>query len=395
MSEKRKDHKGRILRTGESQRKDLLYQYRYTDNRGKRRTIYDSGLNSLREQVKKIQKHLDDDMDYAAGEVTVIELLERYISLKQGVRYNTRTGYDFALKLIKKEDFGYRKIRGIKVSDAQLWMMKLREDGRRYSTLARIRGIAKPAFQLACDEDAIRKNPFGFKLSNVVANDSQKRIAMTHEQQHTWMSFVKNDKTYSEYYDEFVVLLGTGLRVSEFCGLTKSSIDFENRKIRIDHQLCRESGGKYYAEKTKTKCGIRFIPMTDAVYQSLKSIIANRRKVKTEIIVDGYGGFLFLDKNGRPKIAHHYESMMRYATKKYRKLHPDAPLPRITPHVFRHTFCTNMANSGMDIKTLQYVMGHSNISLTLDVYTHINYDRVADEMAKIVDLKPILVQIDV
>ena len=119
MSEKRKDHKGRILRTGESQRKDLIYQYRYIDIRGKRQTVYSSDLKELREKEKEIQKRLDDGLDYSAGNISVIALLERYISLKQGVRYNTKVGYNFVLNLIKKEDFGNRQIRDIKVSDAQ------------------------------------------------------------------------------------------------------------------------------------------------------------------------------------------------------------------------------------------------------------------------------------
>ena len=135
MSEKRKDNKGRILRTGESQRKDLIYQYRYTDIRGKRQTIYSSD-----------------------------SLLERYISLKQGVRYNTKAGYNFVLNLVKKEDFGYRQIRDIKVSDAQQWIMKLHNDGKGYSTFTSVRGVVKPAFQMAYNEDIIRRNPFDFKL---------------------------------------------------------------------------------------------------------------------------------------------------------------------------------------------------------------------------------------
>ena len=389
MSEKRKDNKGRILRTGESQRKDLIYQYRYTDIRGKRQTVYSSDLKELREKEKEIQKQLDDGIDYAAGKITVIQLLERYISLKQGVRYNTKVGYNFVLNLIKKEDFGYRQIRDIKVSDAQKWIMKLHSDGKGYSTITSVRGVVKPAFQMAYNEDIIRKNPFDFKLVDIVPNDSQKRIAMTDEQQKIWMDFIREDKTYCKYYDEFVVLLGTGMRVSEFCGLTKSDRDFENRRIRVDHQLVRERGGKYYVEKTKTECGIRFIPMTDDVYQSLKNILANRRKMKTEIIVDGYSGFILIDKDCHPKVALHIENEMRWAMKKYKKLHPEQPLPHITPHVFRHTFCTNMANKGMDIKTLQYLMGHSDVGVTLNVYTHASYDRAVEQMAKIVDFKQI------
>lgn len=106
---------------------------------------------------------------------------------------------------------------------------------------------------MAYNEDIIRRNPFDFKLVDVVPNDSQKRIAMTEEQQEIWMGFIREDKTYTKYYDEFVVLLGTGMRVSEFCGLTKSDLDFGNRRIRVDHQLVRERGGKYYVEKTKTE----------------------------------------------------------------------------------------------------------------------------------------------
>lgn len=386
MSEKRKDNKGRILRTGESQRKDLIYQYRYTDIRGKRQTVYSSDLKELREKEKEIQKQLDNGIDYAAGKITVVQLLERYISLKQGVRYNTKVGYNFVLNLIKKEDFGYRQIRDIKVSDAQKWIMKLHSDGKGYSTITSVRGVVKPAFQMAYNEDIIRKNPFDFKLVDIVPNDSQKRIAMTDEQQKIWMDFIREDKTYCKYYDEFVVLLGTGMRVSEFCGLTKSDLDFENRRICVDHQLVRERGGKYYVEKTKTECGIRFIPMTDDVYKSLKNILANRRKMKTEIIVDGYSGFILIDKDCHPKVALHIENEMRWAMKKYKKLHPEQPLPHITPHVFRHTFCTNMANKGMDIKTLQYLMGHSDVGVTLNVYTHASYDRAAQQMAKIVDL---------
>lgn len=383
MSEKRKDNKGRILRTGESQRKDLIYQYRYTDIHGKRQTVYSSDLKELREKEKEIQKQLDEGIDYAAGNVTVIALLERYISLKQGVRYNTKVGYNFVLNLVRKEDFGYRQIRDIKVSDAQKWIMKLHEDGKGYSTITSVRGVVKPAFQMAYNEDIIRRNPFDFKLVDVVPNDSQKRIAMTEEQQTLWMSFIREDKTYTKYYDEFVVLLGTGMRVSEFCGLTKGDLDFGNRRIRVDHQLVRERGGKYYVEKTKTECGCRFIPMTEEVYQGLKNILAHRKQLKTEMIVDGYSGFIMLDKNGNPKVALHIENEMRWAMKKYKKLHPDSPLPHITPHVFRHTFCTNYANDGMDIKNLQYLMGHSDAGVTLNVYTHASYAHAAEQMAEI------------
>lgn len=383
MSNKRKDHKGRLLRTGESQRGDLIYQYRYTDLCGKRRSIYDSDLQGLRRKEKELQRQLDDGIDYEAGQITVLELLKRYVSLKQGVRHNTRMGYKFVLNLVAKEEFGSRRICTVKVSDAKLWFLKLHQDGKGYSTITNVRGVVKPAFQMACDEDAIRKNPFIFKLTDVVPNDSERRIALTEEQLRTWMDFIRQDETYSKYYDEFVVLLDTGLRVSEFCGLTRKDLDFKNRRIRVDHQLLRELGGKYHVEATKTASGIRYIPMTDAVYRSLNNMLANRPKVTVEPVVDGLTGFIMLDKNGRPKVALHIENELRWAMKKYRKLHPDKPLPHITPHVFRHTFCTNYANAGMDIKNLQYLMGHSDAGVTLNVYTHASYSHAASQMVSL------------
>ena len=387
MSEKRRDHKGRLLRTGESQRKDLTYQYRYTDVTGKRRTFYAKDLKELRKQEDNIQREIEAGINYCAGNISMIELVERYVSLKQGVRHATKVGYNFVLNLIRKEDFCHRKINTIKTSDAKLWFMKLQKDGRGYSTITSIRGVVKPAFQMACDEDIIRKNPFAFSLAGVVVNDSKKRQALTPEEQEIFMTFVKEDSHYSCYYDEFNVLLGTGMRVSEFCGLTIGDLDFENRKIRVEKQLIKERGGIYHVEKTKTESGVRFIPMSDAVYQSLKNIVANRRTPHKELLVDGYTGFLLLDKNGNPKVGLHLDHHMQWTMKKYRRTRTE-PLPTITPHVLRHTFCTNMANGGMDLKSLQYLMGHSDAGITMNVYTHASFAQAEKSMQKILRFEP-------
>lgn len=151
----------------------------------------------------------------------------------------------------------------------------------------------------------------------------------------------------------------------------------------MDHQLVRKRGGKYYVKDTRTTCGCRFLQMTDTVYHSLKKMLERRPKVKKEVVVDGYTGFIMLDKNDNPKVALHIENEMRWAMKKYKKLHPDSPLPHITPHVFRHTFCTNYANDGMDIKNLQYLMGHSGAGVTLSVDAHASYAHAAEQVAKI------------
>lgn len=325
-----------------------------------------------------------EGIDYAGGEITVIQLLERYISLKRGVRYNTTTGYKFVMSVVKKEPFGQRIIRDIKMSDAKLWFIKLYDDGYSYSTIASIRGVVKPAFQMAYTEDIIRRNPFEFRL-DIIPNNTQKRVALSPKQQEQFLEFTKNDKHFCRYLDEIKILLGTGMRISELCGLTISDLDFDRRRIRVDHQLQRTRDMKYVIEDTKTESGERMVLMTPEVKEAFQRILANRKNPKVEPMVDGYSGFLFLDKNGRPMVALHWEKYFQHIREKYNKIYK-VQMPKVTPHVCRHTFCSNMAKSGMNPKTLQYIMGHSEIGVTLNTYTHLGYEDAEEEMQKIVDV---------
>ena len=108
------------------------------------------------------------------------------------------------------------------------------------------------------------------------------------------------------------------------------------------------------------RCACRYSKHSSDVMDAFKRIIKMRPKPKIEPIVDGYSGFLFLDKNGKPKVALHWEKYFQLSVAKYNKIYR-VQLPKITPHVCRHTFCTNMAKSGMNPKVLQYIMGHGDI----------------------------------
>ena len=383
---KRKDKNGILLRKGETQLPNGRYQYRYTDCFGDRHSFNAETLDELRVVEREAKKDDEEGRAYAAGNITVIDLVKRYLKLKKSSRYNTKVNYGTVSRILEHEQFCKHKIRDIKTSDAKLWFIDLQARGYRYCSITNIRGVVKPAFDMAWDEEIIRRNPFMFKITDAILNDTVARAALTEEEEKEWMGFIKTDKTYSKYYDEFVVLFGTGMRVSEFCGLTKSNLDFENRKIHVDHQLCREretNKNRYFVEKTKTSAGIRDIPMTDEVFAALKNIVRNRPKVKTELILNGYSGFLLIDKNNNPKVALHIENEFRWARVKFDKLYPNNTLPHITPHVARHTFATRMAQSGMDVKALQYLMGHSDAGVTMNVYTHTNYDFAEKQMKKI------------
>ena len=397
MSEVRRDNKGRKLFNGESQRKDGKYEYKYHDAWGKRKTVYSWKLTptdrvpagkrddiSLREKIKQIQKDLNSNITPDGGNFTVLELVEKYISQKTGVRHNTRSNYNFVVNVIKKEAFGQKRIDKIKVSDAKEWLIKMQQiDGRGYSSIHTIRGVVRPAFQMAVDDDLLVKNPFEFQLNTVVVNDSVTREAITRQQERDFLEFVKNDQHFCKYYGGIYILFKTGFRISEFVGLTKKNLDFENNRIIVDHQLQRTRDMKYIIEDTKTESGECMVPMTPEVKEAFQRILANRKNPKIEPMVDGYSSFLFLDKNGRPMVALHWEKYFQHIREKYNKIYR-IQMPKVTPHVCRHTFCSNMAKSRMNPKTLQYIMGHSDISVTLNVYTHLNYDDAEEEMQKVV-----------
>ena len=396
MSEKRRDNRNRILREGEYQRADGRYRYRYIDEDGKEKNVYSWRLDkndptpkgikrdlSLREKEKQIQADLFDHIVTHGGNYTVIELVEKYISLKTGVSHNTRAGYKTVINLLKKDPFGKLRIDKVHLSDAKTWLIKLQQtDGKGYSSIHSIRGVLRPAFQMAVDDDLIRKNPFGFELASVIVNDSVTREAITRKQERELLKFIKEDKHFSRYYDAIYILFHTGLRISEFCGLTFSDIEFKQMRIKVDHQLQRTSEMQYVIQEPKTESGIRYIPMSEEVAACFRRIIASRTAPKVEPMVDGHAGFLFLDKNDRPMVALHWEKYLEHIVEKYNKIYR-IPMPKVTPHVCRHTFCSNMAKSGMNPKTLQYIMGHSDISVTLNVYTHVQFDDAQAELLRV------------
>ena len=390
----RRDSKHRVLRAGESMRADGNYQFKYLIA-GIPHFVYSWKLEptdklpagkkpclSLRELEKQIGYDLESQLDPMKRNITVNELVERYLSTKTGAKHSTVANYNFVKNILKKEEFSEAKIADVKTSDAKLFLIKMQSDGKGYSTVKSVRGVLRPAFQMAVDDDILNKNPFEFQLATVVVNDSVTREAITRKQERAFLEFVASDKHFCKYYDGIYILFKTGLRISEFVGLTLADVDMKNRKININHQLQRKRNMEYVIEDTKTSSGTRVIPMTDDVYECFKRIIANRKKPKVEPMVCGKSGFLYLDKNDMPMVALHWEKYFQHICEKYNSIYK-VQMPKITPHVCRHTFCSNMAKSGMNPKTLQYIMGHSDIGVTLNTYTHIGFEDAQEELQRV------------
>ena len=392
---KRRDKRNRVLRSGESQSADGRYRFTYYEN-GKQRCIYSWKLETtdrlpagkreclaLREIERELGVKKEKGLSLSASHTTVLELVKKYTDLRRDVRATTRTGYKTVMNFLEKDPLGGWMIDNVRASDAKRWFISLQDSGKGYSTIHTIRGVLRPAFQLAVEADLIVKNPFDFELSSVIVNDSVKREALSRKDERRFLDFIKHDRHFSRYYDGVYILFKTGLRISEFCGLTMQDIDFDEKTIRIDHQLQRTSDMRYSIVPTKTNAGTRVIPMTPDVEKCFRHIVGKRmNKPRRECAIDGKKGFLFFDKNGRPMVAMHWEKYFQHMVEKYNKIYRDQ-LPEITPHVCRHTYCSDMAKAGISPKTLQYLMGHSEIGVTMNTYTHFGLEEAQREIEAI------------
>lgn len=384
----RKDSKGRNLHTGESQRKtDGLYMYRYTDTKsGKRQTVYAGDLPELREKEKQIAKDMDDNIltDAAIKKMTVNTLFERYIQTKE-LAETTRINYVNMWNGHARDDIGNIKVVQLRSSHVKTFYAKMSKAEYSHSTIKFIHTLLCPALEMAVDDDIIRKNPARNALSSDYGEAAKEKDVLTFDEQQRLFNFIGESNAYNVYVPMLTIMLEVGLRCGELIGLTWSDVDMEKKDLFINHQLIYKDFGdgyKFHASDTKTDAGIRTIPLSQTVQKAFTeqrklNFMLGRHSTET---VDGYSDFIFLAKTGRPLMpsavnnilynivdAYNKEEVAK-AKKEYRKA---LLLPKISAHNLRHTACTNMAKRGMNLKILQYIMGHAHSDVTMDVYNHI------------------------
>ena len=399
MSEKRKDKRGRLLRTGETQ--DPVtgeYRFSYYEN-GKKQNFRSWRLNptdplpdgkrpglSLREKEEQYQEGKRKGIKFAKGNITVNELVELYFKTRVNSRLkkSTRQYYENASKVLSSNEFGKRKIKNVTTSSAIEWMVSLQKSGNSYAKLYGVRSVLRSAFRIAVQDGWLYKNPFDdFTANEILVNDSSKRDAISPEDEKRFLDFIKNHRHYRKYYEAIYILFNTGMRISEFCGLTLDDLDFDKRTITINKQLQKVGSEVFVEHSAKTKSGNRVIPMEDGVYEAFKVIVENRKKNPRNPTVNGISNFLYIDRTNKPMVAKLWDGRFSMIEMSYNDIHKDSPLPHITPHVCRHTYCSKKAKAGMNPAQLAYLMGHSSINVTLGVYTHVRYEDALAELRRI------------
>lgn len=388
-SNKRKDSKGKVLKKGESQKDSNLYMYRWKNSYGVRKYVYADSLEELRKKEAEIEREIVLGISRTA--ITLNEQIEIYLHIKGNLAKSTQNNYQYYYKhTIKDSRIGSMKVVDIKKSDILIFYRKLSDTGYSAGTIKIIQKIIRPALQLACDDDVILKNPADGCMKDYT-EAVEKKYALTFDEEQEFLDRIKSRPRMKRYYPMYAILLQTGLRISELIGLTWDDVDMDKKEININHQIqYRLIDGKtqYYASKTKTSAGKRIIPMTDSIYK----LFVEQRKVyfstkkDTSFEIDGYKNFVFASHvTGKCMNHNSIRRMMRRIVDMNKER--EIQLPNISPHILRHTTCCRMAESGCDIKVLQYWLGQTDIRTTMCVYNHVDTERVKREITKMENLQ--------
>lgn len=401
MNDKRRDNKGRILRQGELQRNDGKYEYRYEDLNGERRSVYSWKLVetdkipngkrkcvALRDMEKAIQRDLDDGINtFAANRMTLNRLFDEYIESKYELKPSTRTNYKYMYNKYVREDIGTRNISSIKFSHIKKFYIHLMRDiGFKPNSLENIHTVLHPVFTIAVRDGLIRTNPTDGVMADIKKShdwEKPKRHALTVPQQEAFVGFIKSNYKYRHWLPAFTFMLGTGCRVGEVAGLRWQDCDFQKNIITIDHNLTYRpsedgSGCTFRISTPKTKAGERIIPMFAAVRDALISErIRQMESGVNQSVVDGYSGFVFSNRFNEILNPHSINRAIERIVRDYNLAESEQAekesrkpelLPHFSAHNLRHTFCTRLCETETNLKVIQEIMGHADITTTMDIY---------------------------
>lgn len=401
----RKDGKGRVLRKGEHYRKaDGRYSYIYTDPLGKQRTIYANSLVTLRQKEEALVRDQMDGLNvYVAGSADVNFLFDRYISTKTELRSTTRSNYLYTWNHFIRDTFGKKKIKDVKYSDVLFFYTDLlHNQNLQINTLENINTVLRPAFQLAVRDDIIRKNPVDGAYAEVKKRNGgsrKTRRALTVEQQRAFIKYVAQNPFFYHWYPFFTFLLGTGCRIGEAIGIRWDDVDMENRIININHSLTYYSRSddsfkcEFRVSEPKTEAGNRDIPMMQPVYEVLKEELERQEEEGFCCeSVDGMTNFIFTNRFGTP----HNPAAVNRAIKRIVDAHNAEEevqakkekrepiiIPRFSCHIFRHTFASRFCENETNIKVIQDVMGHADVSTTMNIYAEVNKEVTRESLEKL------------
>ena len=391
MIERRKDRNRRVLKEGESQRKDGTYDYRWRTSDGKRHSVYARTLEELREKEAAIQRDKRDGIRAEAKNTTINDIFDMWVLLKKGLKDNTFQNYQYMYNQFVYPDFGQNKVGTIKRSDVRrFYNMLVDERGLKIATIDNIHTVLHQVLNLAVEDDYLRNNPADHALKELKQArnlDSEKRKSLSLEEQNLFLNYLRESKPYRHWYPIFAVMLGSGLRVGEAIGLRWEDVDMEKGFVSVNHTLVyynHAENGCYFGVNTpKTKAGQRVIPMTEIVKEAfqIEKAYQELHHISSRVQIDGYTNFVFINRFGNVQNQGTLNKALRRIVRDCNQEIMDKAgnkevtlLPRFSCHILRHSFATRLCEAGVNMKVIQDVLGHADIGTTMNIYADATKD---------------------
>lgn len=401
MNKNRKDTKGHILRTNEYQRDDGTYEFRYLVNK-KRHSVYAKTLVELRTKEKKIRRDIEDGLSpNRADSMTLNQLYDEFIKQKYDLREHTRVNYQYMYDRFVRPTFGHKIIGKIRYSDVKKFYYGLiNEKCLQANTLDSVHTQLHSAFQMAIRDDILRKNPTDGVMAEIKKSHiwkKGKKEALTIVQQKAFLDYLRSHREYQGWVPIIIVLLGTGMRIGECLALRWEDIDFENNIVKVEKTFIYRKDEKGDMAKhifpTKTRAGARIIPMIEEVRDAfLQEYEMQKCMGFCSEEFDGYNNFVFITSTGNICLPISVNRAIHRVCEAYnREEKEDAKrenrepllLPNFSAHVFRHTFCTRLCENESNIKVIQELMGHSDISTTMNIYADATTEKKQEIVANL------------
>ena len=380
-----KDLKGKELGVGITQRKDGVYQARYSDRWGKRKTIYGKNLKELR---KELAECITDNARFESlrEEVNLDEWFNRWMELykDKSIRPNTKREYTHIYYKNISPYIGGRKLHTLVKSDIQLLVDRAYEMHYQYERQSKIKVILRDMLQRAVEDELIKNNPVsGIKLRSEKEIKAQ---SLSREEQNIFFDYCRNT-----FYDNlFNVAVNTGLRPGELFALTQDDIDFENGFISVSKTLVyqkylTDKRKEFHIEPPKTKQSYRKVPINSVCREYIERQIELKRVV-SEKRPKQKNDYLFVTKFNTPLNSQIYADAIRAVIRQINLTRPfDEQFKEFSGHTFRHTFATRCFEAGIDAKVVQSYLGHASLKMTMDLYTHVTDEKSAIDIEKIVN----------